>query len=62
MDDGAVAQRLAQLALFADLRWPQVEAIAHTFDEAVFAEASASCARAYRRGRSTSSSKEGRRL
>jgi CRP-like cAMP-binding protein len=38
MDDGAVAQRLAQLALFADLRWPQVEAVAHTFDEAVFAE------------------------
>jgi CRP-like cAMP-binding protein len=37
MDDGAVARRLAQLALFADLRWPQVEAVAHTFDEAVFA-------------------------
>ena len=37
MDDGAVARRRAQLALFADLRWPQVEAVAHTFDEAVFA-------------------------
>jgi CRP-like cAMP-binding protein len=31
-------QRLAQLALFADLRWPELEAVAHTFDEEVFAQ------------------------
>ncbi len=31
-------ERLAQLALFADLRWPELEAIAHTFDEEVFAQ------------------------
>jgi len=31
-----VAERLAQLALFADLRWPELEAVAHTFDEEVF--------------------------
>jgi CRP-like cAMP-binding protein len=31
-------ERLAQLALFADLRWPEIEAIAHTFDEEVFAQ------------------------
>ncbi len=34
----AVAERLAQLTLFADLRWPELEAIAHTFEEEVFAE------------------------
>jgi CRP-like cAMP-binding protein len=38
MDQNAVAERLAQLALFADLRWPELEAVAHTFDEEVFAE------------------------
>ena len=31
-------ERLAQLALFADLRWPELEAIAHTFDEEVFGQ------------------------
>ena len=31
-----VAERLAQLALFADLTPMQVEAIAHSFDESVF--------------------------
>ena len=38
MDTHAVAERLAQLTLFADLRWPQLEAVAHTFEEEVFAE------------------------
>jgi CRP-like cAMP-binding protein len=33
-----VTERLAQLALFADLRWPELEVIAHSFDEEVFAE------------------------
>ena len=37
MNGDGIAQRLAQLALFADLRWPQLEAVAHAFDEAVFA-------------------------
>jgi len=37
VNDSGVVDRLAQLALFADLRWPQLEAVAHTFDEAVFA-------------------------
>jgi CRP-like cAMP-binding protein len=32
----AVAERLAQLTLFADLRWPELEAVAHTFEEEVF--------------------------
>jgi CRP-like cAMP-binding protein len=31
-------ERLAQLALFADLTRPQVEAVAHTFEEEVYAE------------------------
>ena len=31
-------ERLAQLALFADLRWPELEAVAHTFEEEVFAQ------------------------
>ena len=31
-----VAERLAQLALFADLTPMQVEAIAHSFEESVF--------------------------
>jgi CRP-like cAMP-binding protein len=34
----AAIERLAQLALFADLRWPELEAVAHTFEEEVFAE------------------------
>src|SRR5947208_9773886 len=34
----SVAERLAQLALFADLRWPELEAVAHTFEEEVFGE------------------------
>jgi CRP-like cAMP-binding protein len=33
-----VADRLAQLALFADLTPAQVEAIAHSYEEAVFSE------------------------
>ena len=33
-----IVDRLSQLALFADLPRPQVEAIAHMFDEEVFAE------------------------
>jgi CRP-like cAMP-binding protein len=33
-----IVERLAQLALFADLTRPQVEAVAHTFEEEVFAE------------------------
>ncbi|HXF97028.1 MAG TPA: cyclic nucleotide-binding domain-containing protein [Gaiellaceae bacterium] len=32
-----VVERLAQLALFADLSWPELEAVAHTFEEEVFA-------------------------
>jgi CRP-like cAMP-binding protein len=36
MDQDAVAERLAQLALFADLRWPELEAVAHTFEEEAF--------------------------
>jgi CRP-like cAMP-binding protein len=36
MADPAVVERLAQLALFADLRWPELEAVAHTFEEEVF--------------------------
>jgi CRP/FNR family transcriptional regulator, cyclic AMP receptor protein len=31
-------ERLAQLTVFSDLRWPELEAVAHTFDEEVFAE------------------------
>jgi len=38
MADPQVAERLAQLALFADLRWPELEAVAHTLEEEVFAE------------------------
>ena len=36
--DGDVVELLAGLALFADLSRPQLEAVAHTFDEEVFAE------------------------
>jgi CRP-like cAMP-binding protein len=38
METVPVVERLAQLALFADLRWPELEAVAHTFDEEVFGE------------------------
>jgi CRP/FNR family transcriptional regulator, cyclic AMP receptor protein len=31
-------ERLAQITVFSDLRWPELEAVAHTFDEEVFAE------------------------
>jgi CRP-like cAMP-binding protein len=33
-----IVERLSQLALFADLARPQVEAVAHMFDEEVFAQ------------------------
>jgi CRP-like cAMP-binding protein len=33
--DGVVAQ-LAELALFADLSWPDLERVAHTFEEEAF--------------------------
>jgi CRP-like cAMP-binding protein len=36
--NGDVVELLAGLALFADLSRPQLEAVAHTFDEEVFAE------------------------
>jgi CRP-like cAMP-binding protein len=32
-----IAARLADLSLFADVPWPELEAIAHTFEEGVFA-------------------------
>jgi CRP-like cAMP-binding protein len=38
MSEAPVADRLAQLALFADLKWPELEAVAHTFEEEVFGE------------------------
>lgn len=38
MAGSAAVERLAQLALFADLRWPELEAVAHTFEEEVFGE------------------------
>jgi CRP-like cAMP-binding protein len=34
----STAETLSQLALFADLPRPQVEALAHTYDEQVFSE------------------------
>jgi CRP-like cAMP-binding protein len=34
----STTETLSQLALFADLQRPQVEALAHTFDEQVFPE------------------------
>ena len=37
METATVAERLGQLSLFADLRWPELEAVAHAFDEEVFA-------------------------
>jgi CRP-like cAMP-binding protein len=36
MAAAGAAHRLAQLTLFADLRWPALEAVAHTFEEDVF--------------------------
>ena len=36
MPADGVVDRLAQLTLFADLRWPELEAVAHTFEEEVF--------------------------
>ena len=37
MESAGVAERLGQLALFADLKWAELEAIAHAFDDEVFA-------------------------
>ena len=37
MESTAIVERLSQLALFADLRWPELEAVAHMFEEEVFA-------------------------
>jgi CRP-like cAMP-binding protein len=37
METAAVAERLGQLALFADLRWAELEVVAHAFEEEVFA-------------------------
>jgi CRP/FNR family cyclic AMP-dependent transcriptional regulator len=37
MPDNVVVERLAQLALFADLTWPELEAVAHLFEEETFA-------------------------
>lgn len=34
----ALAETLAGLSLFADLSYPELEALAHTFDEEVFAD------------------------
>ena len=36
MDADERGRDLARLALFADLRWPQLEEVAHLFDEDVF--------------------------
>jgi CRP-like cAMP-binding protein len=36
--DAPFAERLAQLTLFADLPWAELETVAHTFEEAVFGE------------------------
>jgi CRP/FNR family transcriptional regulator, cyclic AMP receptor protein len=38
MPGSDAVERLAQLTVFSDLRWPELEAVAHTFDEEVFAE------------------------
>ena len=37
MESAGVAERLGQLALFADLKWAELEAIAHSHVEDVFA-------------------------
>ena len=36
MDRDGVAAQLGELALFADLSWPELERVAHTFDEEAF--------------------------
>ena len=36
MERDRVVAHLADLALFGDLSWPQIEAVAHTFDEEAF--------------------------
>jgi CRP-like cAMP-binding protein len=36
MESTAIVERLSQLALFADLRWPEIESVAHTFEEEAF--------------------------
>lgn len=36
MSTTGVAGRLAELALFADLSWPELESVAHTFEEEAF--------------------------
>ena len=36
MERDAVVTHLADLALFADLSWPELDAVAHTFEEEVF--------------------------
>lgn len=36
MERNGVVTQLADLALFADLSWPTIERIAHTFDEEAF--------------------------
>jgi CPA1 family monovalent cation:H+ antiporter len=38
LDADLIVERLAQLALFADLSWPELESVAHAFEEEVFAE------------------------
>jgi CRP-like cAMP-binding protein len=37
VESTAIVGRLSQLALFADLRWAEVEAVAHMFEEEAFA-------------------------
>ena len=37
MESTAIVERLSQLALFADLRWAEVESVAHMFEEEAFA-------------------------
>ena len=36
MERDRVVAHLADLALFGDLSWPEIEAVAHTFDEEAF--------------------------
>ncbi len=38
MERSDIVETLSQLALFADLTRPQLEAVVHTFDEVVFAD------------------------
>jgi CRP/FNR family transcriptional regulator, cyclic AMP receptor protein len=37
MESTAIVERLSQLALFADLRWAEIESVAHMFEEEAFA-------------------------